>query len=241
MRVLAPTLGGERLARQHRHVCGEDLAPVLQRLLVKELPARHRDDGRAQAEALGRVDEQLHLRARADEHDLCRRLGGRQHDVRALGDRLDARGRQVGAALARERDHTRRTAPLERDCVRARHLVGIGGAERERVGGRAEVEQRLHRLVGGAVLAQPDRVVRRDGDHAKLGERRDAHRAQPVRGEVEERGAERDDAAVGTQPVADGCHRVLAHAEADVAPLGRRGLEVERAAELGQIGGRQVG
>mmetsp|Transcript_52255 Transcript_52255/g.111756 ORF Transcript_52255/g.111756 Transcript_52255/m.111756 type:complete len:297 (-) Transcript_52255:1048-1938(-) len=148
---------------------------------------------------------------------------------------------QVGAALAGEGDDCRRLWRLERVHVGPRNLVGVGGADGEEVGRRSQGEQHLDGLVRRPVLAQPDGVVSGDVDYAEVGEGRDAHRSRGVADEVEEGGAEWAQHAVGAHAVAERGHRVLAHAEADVAPLRRGGLEVERALELREVGGREVG
>ena len=84
--------------------------------------------------------------------------------------------------------------------------------------------------------------MRGDVDDAVVRERRDAHGTERIAGEVEEGRAEREERErIGGDAVAHGSHGVLAHAEPDVPPFGRGGLEVERASEFGQIGRRQVG
>ena len=75
----------------------------------------------------------------------------------------------------------------------------------------------LDRLVRRAVLAEADRIVRGDEDHALLHQRRQPERRAAIVGEHQEGAAVGDDAAMHRHAV-HGCdHGVLAHAVADVA------------------------
>ena len=85
-------------------------------------------------------------------------------------------------------------------------------------------DELLDRLVRRAVLAESDRVVRVDVDHALLHERGEPDRRPHVVREDQERAAERDDAAVQRHAVHDRRHAVLANAEMHVA----RGVVVRR-------------
>ena len=97
----------------------------------------------------------------------------------------------------------------------------------------------LNRLMGWAIFAKANRVVREDEDAAEPGECREPERAAHVVAEGEERGAERDQAAVVDDPVGDRRHRVLAHTEADVAArLVRR--EAATLVDVGEVRLREV-
>ena len=91
----------------------------------------------------------------------------------------------------------------------------------------------LHRLVGGAVLAQADAVVGEDMDHAQLHQRGHAHRVAAVVAEGQEGAAVGDVAAVQRDAVHDRGHAELAHAVAHVA--------LAAAGEVGQVRAGQVG
>ena len=97
-------------------------------------------------------------------------------------------------------------------------LRRVRRAQHDEARDRPERREVLDRLVGRAVLAQRDGVVRPDPRDRQARERREAHGAAHVVGELQERrpvGAH--DAAVGGQAVHRAAHAVLAHAEEDVA------------------------
>ena len=123
-----------------------------------------------------------------------------------------------------------------------------------RSGDRPQRRVVLDRLVGGAVLPDPDRVVGEDPGDRQAHDRREPDRRPHVVGEDQEgRPVGPDDPPVQRQPVDRGAHRVLAHPPVDVAPgrgpavaglvgelgLGRAG-QVGRAADHGrdQVGER---
>mmetsp|Transcript_9518 Transcript_9518/g.28765 ORF Transcript_9518/g.28765 Transcript_9518/m.28765 type:complete len:494 (-) Transcript_9518:3-1484(-) len=96
--------------------------------------------------------------------------------------------------------------------------------------------------MGGSILAEEDRVVRHDVDDLCLGEGGHSHGSPHVVGEDEEGCAVRDE--VGTvegDAVADGPHAVFTDSKPQVAPLGGGLLEVAKALQDGQVGGREVG
>ena len=78
--------------------------------------------------------------------------------------------------------------------------------------------QVLDRLVGRAVLAEADRVVRPDVGHRQLHQRREPDRAAHVVGEGQERATEDASAAVDGDAVHDRAHAVLADAEVEHPP-----------------------
>ena len=100
--------------------------------------------------------------------------------------------------------------------------------------------QLLDRLVGGAVLAQADRVVRVDVHHRDPHQRREPHRGLHVVEEVEERRAEGAE-PVQDEAVHDRAHGVLAHAVVHVAAAVVAALHRAAVLDLGERGGLQVG
>jgi hypothetical protein len=66
-----------------------------------------------------------------------------------------------------------------------------------------------------------------------------ANGSESVAGEVQKGGAERTEAAVGEDAIADSSHAVLPHPEADVSPSRGVSLEVTRALSRGHEGGRR--
>ena len=89
--------------------------------------------------------------------------------------------------------------------------------EHHQVGDGAQRGELLDRLVGRAVLAEPDRIVAEDVDHREPAQRREADRRSHVVGEDEEGRSHRPHAAVQRQPVQDRAHGVLTDAEVHVA------------------------
>ena len=73
--------------------------------------------------------------------------------------------------------------------------------------------------------------MRRNHEDAHVRERREAHGAERVAVEVEERRAEGEDRTVRDHAIADGHHGVFADAEAEVAAVARGLLEVGDALE----------
>ena len=82
---------------------------------------------------------------------------------------------------------------------------------------RAQRGQLLHRLVGGPVLAERDAVVGEHVHDVQPHQRGQPDRRTHVVGENQERRAVRNDSAVRRHAVDDRAHRVLAHAEVQVA------------------------
>ena len=119
-------------------------------------------------------------------------------------------------------------------------LVGVGGAEVGEVRDGAEAHQVLDGLVGGAVFAEADGVVREDEERVNVHQRGHANGRAAVVGEGEEGGAEGDETAVGGHAVDHGAHAELADAEEDVA-AGGIDVEAGRVLEDGLGGGGEVG
>ena len=105
----------------------------------------------------------------------------------------------------------------------------------------AQGRQLLHRLVGGAVLAQADRVVGEHEDGLLPHQRRQAHGVAGVLHEHEEGGAVVDKAAVQGNAVHDGGHAEFTHAVIDIVAAGGVPADPLRAAPEGEIGTGQIG
>ena len=117
------------------------------------------------------------------------------------------------------------------------------GADDGQAGDRPQRRELLDRLVGRAVFADADRVVREDVDDRDLHERRQADRHPAVVAEDQEAGAERPHLDQ-RHAVHDGPHGVLADAEVEVAAAVAAGLEIAGPFEghvglgrRGQVGG----
>ena len=233
----------DRDARRHRR--RQHLVAVLVWLLVEELPARKRDDARVQVERPCALERDGYLGARR-EHDrvgLGARIALPQHVPAAqwalarIGHALAAEHRQL---LPGEGEPHRPAVALERDLPGGDGLVRVPRAHHPEVRHRAQRHQVLDGLVRGAVLPEPDRVVRPDPDHGQVRERRQPDRGSHVVGEHEEgRPVGLEDPRLEDDPVHDRPHPVLADPERDVAAdVGRR--EDPAALELGLRGLDQV-
>ena len=99
----------------------------------------------------------------------------------------------------------------------------------------------LDRLVRGAVLAEPDRVVRHDVDHALLHQRRHAHCVARVVGEHQERAAVRDYATVQCHAVHHRAHAELAHAVVQVIAGRVAAAEYLRILAIGVVRAGEIG
>ena len=114
--------------------------------------------------------------------------------------------------------------PSARTSASAQHSAvstASAGRNTSRFGHRAQRREMLDRLMGRAVLAEPDRIVGQHEDHALAHQRREADRRPAVVGEDQERAAVGDHAAVQGHAVHGRGHGVLAHAEMDVAAARR--------------------
>jgi hypothetical protein len=187
VRITVPAHHVVGLDRQDRVARRQDRELVLLRLGLKDQPARERDDAGLEAllgEELGRLDGEADLGAGRDERDVG--LGLLVDDVAAPGGVLDRRVFELGQVLAREGEDRGRRLGLEGDEVGGRGLVAVGRPPDGRVGRRPEPGDRLDRLVGRAVLAEADRVVRGDPDDLVVREGREPDRAGGVRDKVQE-------------------------------------------------------
>ena len=99
----------------------------------------------------------------------------------------------------------------------------------------------LDGLMGRAVLADADGVVREDVGDLLLHHCGKAHAVLHIVGEAEERGRIGAQAAVQRHGVADRAHRVLADAEVNVVAFGRFSGEIAAVLHVGLVGRAQVG
>ena len=99
----------------------------------------------------------------------------------------------------------------------------------------------LDGLVGGAVLAHADGIVREHVHHVEAHQGGHAHGVLHVIAKHEEGGAIGAQAAVQLQAVANGGHGMLAHAKVQVRAGGVLGGEIAAALHFGLVRGGQVG
>ena len=141
------------------------------------------------------------------------------------------------------RDSTSAVGPSARRSA-SRHATavsyGVAGTPDLEAGNEPQARDVLDRLVRGTVLAQADRVVRVDVDHALAHERGHAHGVARVVGEHQERAAEGDQPAVQRHAVHHRRHAELAHAVREVvaAAFAAHGPASRPAREVGM---REVG
>ena len=223
-------------------------------LLVEPLHARHGHHAGGDAFGLERfagVHGQLDLGAGADQDDLgvggLAVLGGLGQDVAALGDAGGGAERvAVGVAfaagvggdvLAGQHDAGRVLVVLEHGLPGRGDLVGVAGADNVQARDGAQGGELLHRLVGRAVFAEADRVVRPDVQGRDAHQRAEADRRALVVGEDQEGAGERAGAAVQGDAVHDRRGGVLADAEVQhpavgvaLPGIGRAGRRDERRA-----------
>lgn len=224
--VALPAVGGVGLDDHARRGPGaavpQHLGLVLARLGVEEALAGEADDAGAQAvavaEGVARAHGKGHLGADADERHV--RLVVLDEGVGAAEDAVARRvGRVLLEVLAGERDDGGGVAGREGGDEGSRDLLAVAGADVQKVGHGAVQGGELDGLVGGAVLARADAVVRADVDRlqALQGAHADAWRRVDV--EDEEGGGHGEDCAlaVGGEAVGDGRHGVLTDAPVDVA------------------------
>ena len=157
-------------------------------------------------------------------------LRGFGQDVAALGDAGGgAEGVAVGVAvaarvggdvLAGQDDPGRVFVVLQHGLPGRGDLVGISRADDVQARDGAQGGELLHRLVGGAVLAQADRVVRPHVQRRDTHQGAEADRGALVVGEDQERAGERPGLAVQRDAVHDRRGGVLADAEVQDPAVG---------------------
>mmetsp|Transcript_12885 Transcript_12885/g.42137 ORF Transcript_12885/g.42137 Transcript_12885/m.42137 type:complete len:357 (-) Transcript_12885:1347-2417(-) len=217
------------------HRLGQHSLVVRGVLRLKQLDARHRDDAVALSELGGSLDAHRELRADGEDDalELALLLLGHVAALERAGALL-GRGARVDDRQVLARQDERGGARLAGDGVgvRSRRLLGVTGAHHVQVGHAAQAGNNLDRLVGRAVLAHADGVVRPDVGDGQVREGSHADRAHHVARKDEEGGARRAVQAVKADAVEDGAHRVLADPVIKVA-AGVVGLgEVAHALEV---------
>ncbi len=228
------TPGGSTLSR---YCCG---------CVSNSLGAGHRHYAHLAAglgEALRGIDREPDLRTGRDQDAVGLAAAVDQHVAAASRcPRPAPRVRSIGGSAWRLR--IRLVGPSRRStaAAQATAVSTVSQGRHSRMFGiMPQARHVLHRLVRRAVLAEADRVVRVDEDHALLHQRRHAHGVARVVGEHQERAAVRDESAVQRDAVHDRGHAELAHAvvqvvAADVvAGNGLRPLVV-RVVRAGQVG-----
>ena len=121
-------------------------------------------------------------------------------------------------------------------------FVGVAGAKHVQAGNGAAGGQMLDRLVGRAIFADADRIVRQDVEHRLMHDAGQPHAAPHVVGKDEEGRRVRSQARQ-RQAVDDSGHGVFANAEVQVASRVAAGQKLARTVE-GQrrlIAGGQIG
>lgn len=152
------------LQGQDGGTASQDAESVLERLRVKHGPAWQADDPRVdtlRSQFLRGLERDADLTSRA--HDRQRLALHLMHDVASLRSALDGRRFEVRQVLAREREDRRRLLARKRDVVRGGGLIAVSGAPEVEVGDRAQVNGGFDGLVGRAVLAETNGVVRAYG------------------------------------------------------------------------------
>ena len=175
---------------------------------------------------------------------------GRVAALTELADHIGAPGGQVlgagfkpqlGHVLTRQRQQRRHMAVADGDIPSLQRLDGIGRAQDSQVRDGAQAGQMLDRLVGRAVFAQTDAVMRHDIDRAHTHQRRQADRIAGIVREHQERAAIGDEAAMQVDAVHRGGHAEFAHAVADVAAGGLAGVLAVHRLDARQVRAGQVG
>jgi len=131
----------------------------------------------------------LQLGARGDD-DALERAGLLDGDVAAQEGLGAVRGAGLVEVLAGQDEGGGAGLARGRGDVGAGRLLVVRGPHHIQVGERAEARNGLDGLVGRAVLADADGVVRPDVRDRELGQRGDAHGGAHVVGEHEEGGGE---------------------------------------------------
>ena len=166
---------------------------------------------------------------------LAEHVGALEHALAARGDRDGVEG---GDVLPGEDQGDRSVLAGDRVREGGGRFFGVAGADHVEVRDAAQRAHGLDRLVGRAVFADADGVVREDVERLELGEGRHADRGAEVVGERQERRAGALEDAVVGDAVEDGAHDVLTDAEVEVAS--GRGRDVEVADVLDVVLGRAV-
>ena len=204
----------------HRRLA-EHLLAISLVLLLEQLEARHGDDARRRTVLLqdvACVERDLDLGAAGEDRDLrltalcgCELICALCRQV--LGDVFGAHRAQV---LAGQHQRRGRLGRMDRGLPALSGLRRIRRAEHQMVGDRPHGGEMLDRLVGRAVFAQPDRIVRHDEERADAHQRGEPHCGTRIVGEAEEGAAIGDQPAMQRDAVDGGGHRMLADAVVNV-------------------------
>ena len=185
----------------------------------------------------------MQFRAGAQDGQLALAALGLQQHVAALGRFVLVAGfaAQQRHRLARQREQGRLAGRVQDRFPALGGLDRIARAIDREVRDGAQRREMLDRLMGRAVLAEADRIVRHDEDGPDLHHRREPDRRTAVVREAQERAAIRDQAAVQRDAVHRRGHAVLAHAVMHVGAVVFAGLDLDHALGLGVVRGRQIG
>jgi hypothetical protein len=221
-----------RLHRDDGQAGRQDVVAVLLALVQEQLEARQRHDARRHpppGEHVAGGQRDLDLRAGRDQGDVVTRC-----DDRAAAVDVEQRRVQDGQALPAQHQHAGARVP---QGVRPglHRLVRVGRTQHPQPGHGTQARQVLDGLVGGAVLAQADRVVGEDEHDRQLHDRCHPHGGPDVVAEDEEGRPVDDQPAVRGHGVQGRSHGGLPHPEVQVAPAPgpRRHVGVRREQGLG--------
>src|SRR6266850_4625046 len=217
-------------------------------LLIENFPAGHADDARLDAfgfEFFVGGDTVLEFGAGAQEDDFGLAAIGVGENVTAFGyagSRSVFSAVERGYGLAAEDERGRPMRVLHGDLVGFGDFVGVTGTKDEHIGHRAESSELLDWLVGRAVFADADGIVREDEERWNFHESGETHAGAHVVAEIEKGGGEAAQAGEG-EAVDGGAHAMFANAEVDVAALVFVGEEITGAFEdeIGLVGLGEVG
>ena len=183
-----------------RGACPRTLALVVAWLLAEQIEARRRDDGSPDAfvrERLRGLQRDRNLRARCDQGDVARTFG-LNHDIGAESN-LICSGRVVPECrqrLPRQAQDRWRGLRAQRAIPGFRRFDGIRRTEHEKIGNGAQRGEMLDRLMGRAILAKADGVMRHHMDDANAHQRGQPDRGPVVIGEGKEGSAIGDESAM---------------------------------------------
>jgi hypothetical protein len=166
VQVLFSQTHGVSLNAQNGRTAPEHAQAVLPILRIEHLPAGERHDADLLAlllENTCRSNSNGDLAPGADDREVLA-FPTLVQDVSAPSGLLNACVLQMGEVLPGEGQDGGRAARLDRDEVRRGRLVPVGWSPEMQVGQSAQVDGGFDGLVGRPVLAEPDRVMRRDPD-----------------------------------------------------------------------------
>ena len=146
-----------------------------------------------------------------------------------------------GHILAREGQQAGAAAVADGQFPAFGRFHAVGGAEHFQVRNGAHRGQVFDRLVGGAVFAHADGIMRHHEDDANAHQGGQADGGAAIVGEDKEGAAIRDHAAMQRHAVHGGAHAMLADAVMDVAAIEVARLDLHQPLGAGVVGRRQVG